>query len=89
MWQPSSTNLGLQPVIVIAQMGIDCGSCKTQVAAYTSGQLQVCAFDCLLLQHVLWQRPDEGPRIADWVMTQLAEDDGMQQAEYLMTGGCL
>ena len=58
----------------------------TQVAAYTSGRLHVTTFDCLLLQHVLWQRPDEGPRIADYIMTELAADDGMQQAEYLLTG---
>ena len=57
-----------------------------QVAAYTSGQLTVSQFDCLLLQHVLWQRPDEGPRIADWLLQQLAADDGLQQAEYLLTG---
>ena len=57
-----------------------------QVPAFTSGQLQVSTFDCLLLQHVLWQRPDEGPRIADWIMQRLAADDGMQQAEYLLTG---
>lgn len=57
-----------------------------QVAAYTSGQLSVSTFDCLLLQHVLWQRPDESRRIADYIMQQLAADDGMQQAEYLLTG---
>lgn len=59
-----------------------------QVAAYTSGQLSVSTFDCLLLQHVLWQRPDESRRIADYIMQQLAADDGMQQAEYLLTGAC-
>lgn len=41
-----------------------------QVAAYTSGRSRVAEYDCLLLRHVLWQRPDESERIYDWLLRQ-------------------
>lgn len=55
-----------------------------QVAAYTSGRNVVSEFDCLLLQHVLWQRPDEADRIYDWLLNTMAADDGLQQMQYLL-----
>ena len=57
-----------------------------QVAAFTSGRKRVSRFDCLLLQHVLWQRPAEGPRIGDYILQQLGAEDDLQQAEYLFQG---
>lgn len=39
-----------------------------QVAAYTSGRSRVAEYDCLLLRHILWQRPDESERIYDWLL---------------------
>ena len=39
-----------------------------QVAAYTSGRSRVAEYDCLLLRHILWQRPDEAERIYDWLL---------------------
>ena len=36
-------------------------------------------YDCLLLEHVLWQQPEHAPKIADWLLSQLAVDDGMKQ----------
>lgn len=39
-----------------------------QVAAYTSGRSRVSEYDCLLLRHILWQRPDEAERIYDWLL---------------------
>jgi hypothetical protein len=35
--------------------------------------------DCLLLQHVLWNRPDLAERIYDYLLGQLAVDDGLKQ----------
>ena len=40
----------------------------------------------MLLQHVLWQRPEEAARVADFVLNQLSEDDGVAQANYLFAG---
>lgn len=57
-----------------------------QVAAYTNGREVVSVYDCLLLQHVLWNRPEESERIADWMLGQLANDNGMQQMQYLLSG---
>ena len=49
-----------------------------QVAAYTNGREAVSEYDCLLLQHVLWQRPGEAQRIGDYLLTQTASDSGGQ-----------
>ena len=49
-----------------------------QVAAYTNGRDMVSEYDLLLLQHVLWQRPEEAQRIADYLLGQLASDSGGQ-----------
>jgi MoxR-like ATPase len=57
-----------------------------QVAAYTSGRTVLADYDCLLLRHVLWQRPEECERIYEWLLTSLAADDGMQQMQYLLSG---
>lgn len=57
-----------------------------QVAAYTSGRSRLALHDCLLLRHVLWQRPEESERVYDWLLEALAADDGMQQMQYLLAG---
>lgn len=56
-----------------------------QVAAYTNGRETVSEYDCLLLQHVLWQRPGESQRIGDYLLAQTASDSGAQ-IELLLAG---
>ena len=58
----------------------------SQVAAYTNGRTSVSEYDCLLLRHILWQRPEESERIYDWVINALASDDGLKQPQYLLSG---
>ena len=41
----------------------------------------------LLLQHVLWQRPDNADRIGDWILSQLSADDGTKQVGGAQQGG--
>ena len=60
-----------------------------QVAAYTSGRDTVTLDDCLLLQHILWQRPEEAARISDWLLSQMAEDNGLEAANYILRGESL
>ena len=50
-----------------------------QVAAYCNGRAAVTEYDALLLEHVLWAAPETAPKIADWLLAQLAADDGMKQ----------
>jgi hypothetical protein len=52
---------------------------RLQVAAYCDGRDTVSEFDCLLLEHVLWQLPEHAVKINDWLLSQLAVDDGMKQ----------
>lgn len=65
---------------------VDCWGVVWQVAAYTSGRRAVNKFDCLLLQHILWQRPDEAQRINDFLIDRLAADSSTQQTDYLFNG---
>ena len=39
--------------------------------------------DCLLLEHILWQQPDQQSRIIDFLLSQISEDDGLQSADYI------
>jgi hypothetical protein len=39
-----------------------------RVSAYTCGRRCVDESDALLLEHVLWQRPEDAPRIRDFVL---------------------
>lgn len=57
-----------------------------QVAAHCNGRTSLSEYDCLLLQHILWQRPEQADRINDWIMSQLAVDDGLKQVQYLLQG---
>ena len=56
------------------------------MAAYTSGRQSINKFDCLLLQHMLWQRPDEAQRILDFLLERLAADSSTQQTDFLFDG---
>ena len=58
--------------------------CVLQVAAYTSGKDSVSLLDCLLLQHILWQQPDQQARITDFLLSQISEDDGLKSANYIL-----
>jgi hypothetical protein len=49
------------------------------VAAYCNGRDKVSEYDCLLLEHVLWQKPEHAQRIGDWLLEQLSADDSNKQ----------
>ena len=57
-----------------------------QVAAHTNGRDSINKFDCLLLQHILWQRPEESQRILDFLLERLAIESSTQQTDYLFDG---
>ena len=62
----------------------DCGCAWLQVSAYTNGRSEVTMQDCLLLQHLMWQAPNEAERIAEWLLAQLAEGGDVRQCDYLL-----
>lgn len=45
--------------------------------------------DCLLLQHLMWQAPNEAERIAEWLLAQLAEGGDVRQCDYLLNSASL
>jgi len=39
-----------------------------KVAAYVNGRAEVAMHDCLLLEHVMWSRPEQAPVLRDWLL---------------------
>jgi len=57
-----------------------------RVMAFTCGRTEVNEYDCLMLQHTMWQRPEEADIIRDWVLDRIAVDKGTNQVSYLLNG---
>ena len=57
-----------------------------QVASYASGRMEVAPQDCLLLRHILWQRPEETEPISGHIIAQLTASGGLSQAEFVLKG---
>jgi MoxR-like ATPase len=55
-----------------------------KVAAYTDGRTRVSEFDCLLLRHVLWQRPEEREYVSNYLLDRTVELKGAQQLRYFL-----
>jgi MoxR-like ATPase len=45
-----------------------------KVAAFTSGRDEVALHDCLLLEHVMWSRPEQAPVVRDWLLAHALPD---------------
>ncbi|WIA32331.1 hypothetical protein OEZ86_003170 [Tetradesmus obliquus] len=76
----------VEPPVYVSDRRLVKAVALMQVAAYCNGRDSVSEYDCLLLEHVLWQSPEHAPKIADWLLAQLAVDDGMKQVTYLLKG---
>ncbi|CAK0760991.1 hypothetical protein CVIRNUC_002818 [Coccomyxa viridis] len=57
-----------------------------QVAAHADGRDQVMEYDCLLLEHVFGQRPDDAQKVKQFVLDTIASDPGLQQTELVFLG---
>lgn len=57
-----------------------------QVAAFGDGRDEVTEFDCLLLEHVFGNRPDDCHKVKAYVLETIASDPGLQQAELVFLG---
>ncbi|KAG2423358.1 hypothetical protein HXX76_015406 [Chlamydomonas incerta] len=57
-----------------------------QVAAHADGRDMVTEYDCLLLEHVFGNRPDDGSKVRAQVLDIIAADPGLQQAELVLLG---
>ncbi|EIE24598.1 hypothetical protein COCSUDRAFT_40953 [Coccomyxa subellipsoidea C-169] len=57
-----------------------------QVAAHADGRDQVHEYDCLLLEHVFGQRPDDAHKVKQFVLDTIASDPGLQQTELVFLG---
>lgn len=60
-----------------------------KVSAASHGRKRVDFIDCLLLQHVLWQYPEQRQQIREWLfdnMTPGTADDLVEQTHYLLRG---
>ena len=57
-----------------------------QVAAHADGRDTVCEADCLLLEHVFGQRPEDAAKVRAWVLEAMGSDPGLTQAELVLLG---
>lgn len=57
-----------------------------QVAAYADGRSQVNEYDCLLLEFVFGQRPDDAQKVKTYVLENISSDPELQKAEILFLG---
>lgn len=76
----------IEPPVYVSDRRLVKAMALMQVAAYCNGRDTVTEYDALLLEHVLWATPEVAPKIADWLLAQLAVDDGMKQVDYLLSG---
>lgn len=76
----------MEPPVYVSDRRLVKALALMQVAAYCNGRSSVTEYDALLLEHVLWAAPETAPKIADWLLAQLAADDGMRQVDYLLSG---
>lgn len=57
-----------------------------QVAAWADGRNAVHEYDCLLLEFVLGQRPDDAHKVKSYILETIASDPGLQQTELVFLG---
>lgn len=57
-----------------------------QVAAHGDGRAAVNEYDCLLLEHVFGNRPDDSHKVRAQVLDIIASDPGLQQTELVFLG---
>ena len=57
-----------------------------QVAAHADGRDAVSESDCLLLEHVFGQRPEDAAKVRAWVLEAMGADPGLTQAELVLLG---
>lgn len=57
-----------------------------QVAAHADGRAAVNEYDCLLLEYVFGNRPDDSHKVRSQVLEIIASDPGLQQTELVFLG---
>ncbi|KAK9817098.1 hypothetical protein WJX72_009532 [[Myrmecia] bisecta] len=57
-----------------------------QVAAYADGREVINEYDCLLLEYVFGNRPDDAQKVRAYVLETIASDPGLQQTELVFLG---
>ncbi|CAE7806154.1 ravA [Symbiodinium sp. CCMP2456] len=51
-----------------------------QIAAFTCGGVEVSELDLLLLQHVFWDRPEQGEQVRDWLINCRSHGEDEEEA---------
>jgi len=55
-----------------------------KLAAYTNGRMEVRPFDCILLQHCLWQSPAEQELIFEFLLEKLSANEDLPNFDIIM-----
>ena len=59
---------------------------RSQVVAFADGRSAVNEYDCLLLEHVFGNRPDDSHKVREHILETIASDPGLQQTELVFLG---
>lgn len=73
----------MEPAVYVSDRRLLKAISIMKVSAFTNGRSQVSLEDCMLLQHLMWQRPAESGRIGDWLVQQLAVGSTSKQCKSL------
>lgn len=57
-----------------------------QVVAFADGRDRVNEYDCLLLEHIFGNRPDDSQKVKSYVTETIASDPGLQQSALVFLG---
>lgn len=75
-----------EPPIYVSDRRLVKAVAMLRVAAHCSGRTAVSTMDCLLLEHVMMQRPEQAPSIRDWLLKRCASEDSSATCRFIFRG---
>merc|ERR1719181_1577325 len=76
-----------EPPVVVSDRRLLKAVKLLKVSALTNGRAAVSESDCMLLQHALWEKPDEQVKIYEWLVSNIETLNlDVQQIKFLVQG---
>lgn len=74
----------IEPPVYISDRRLVKAVNMLKVVAYSNGRTQISPFDCLLLQHCLWHKPEEQEYLLEFLLDKLSADEEVPNFEIIM-----
>ena len=75
-----------EPPVYVSDRRLVKAVAMLRVSAFTCGRREVSEADALLLEHVLWQQPEEAEAIRSWLLRRFTRAGGTVQMGHLFAG---